>query len=572
MFKLLLRANRGLNMRKLNNELNFKESLEYYKREYNNSEEHERKMMHSELEYAKIFLNLKEKPTKPPAVLYFQSINLEHSFFSILKTLFKASLCCIIVLSIVSNDLVYENFTKFLDISSHIKSGENSAVKFSDVQGIDECREELQDIVDFLKNPQKFQEAGARVPRGVLLTGEPGTGKTLLAKAIAGEAGVKFYYSSGSEFDEMIVGLGTLRMRELFKKARENAPCIIFIDEIDSLSANRSMRGTPYRQVLNQLLVEMDGFKTSDEIIVIGATNMPTLLDSALKRSGRFDLEIHVPLPDIEGRRKILDLYLAKIKHSPDLDKDIIVKKLQETTGAVIANVVNIAALNAVNNNREVCEDADFDYAIDRITIGIEHKSLVITEDELYMTSVHELGHAFISYLNGFLDIHKITIKSKGMALGHTAYLQKTDSKVISEEQLIKVVETAVAGRAAEEVFFGKDNITSGCQNDLVKATEIIYYGVKAGLFHKELGVGCYENLEKIGEEKRDEIDTFAMKLIEKAYERVKITLKKNQKKIRYLAKDLMKNNTLYKIIITSINSISNQQSIVIPIQTTNNK
>ena len=259
------------------------------------------------------------------------------------------------------------------------------------------------------------------------MTGAPGTGKTLLARAIAGEAGVRFFFNSGSDFDEMFVGLGASRIRELFIKAKKSAPCIIFIDEIDAIASSRQNLDPTSRQTLNQLLVEIDGFLPSDDIIVIGATNFPEAVDPALKRSGRLEKEIHIPLPDFKGRLEILDLYLNKILFDKDLNREFIARKTIGLTGASIQNIVNLAAINAVKLNKDYCESSDFEYAIDRVLLGISRSSYSMTDDELMNTAYHELGHAIMAHFTGFHEVHKITILPRGQSLGHTSYLPKKE-------------------------------------------------------------------------------------------------------------------------------------------------
>lgn len=283
--------------------------------------------------------------------------------------------------------------------------------------------------MDYLKNPKKYTNVGADIPKGILLAGPPGTGKTLMARALAGEAGCKFFYKSGSEFDEIFVGVGSKRVRELFKKARQNSPAIIFIDEIDAMTASRNpMFSSVSRNTINQLLTEMDGFKPSDNVIVIGATNMANSIDKAVLRPGRFDKIIDVSLPDIKGREKIIDYYLKKIKHDDDVSQETLAKATTGFSGADIKNFVNIAILNAIKEGRKLANHSDFEFALDRVTMGIGRKSMHVSEEEKLMTAYHEGGHTLVNLLTpGTLPLHKVTILPRGPALGFTAMLPDKD-------------------------------------------------------------------------------------------------------------------------------------------------
>jgi len=316
-------------------------------------------------------------------------------------------------------------FTKFVE-----NEGEtNIKTRFSDVLGIDEFKEELIELVDYLKNPKKYTDAGAKIPKGILLVGPPGTGKTLLARALAGEAGCTFFYKAGSEFDELFVGMGARRVRELFKKARQKAPAIIFIDEIDSVAGTRrAMDASHSRDTINQILAEMDGFKQTDNVVVIGATNFPEAIDPAVKRPGRFDKIIHVPLPDVKGREEIFRYYLNKIKVDSKVDPKFLARQTSGMSGADIQNMVNLAILNAIKNNRTKAEPNDFEFANDRIRMGIGRKNMLVSDKEKLMTAYHEGGHALVSLLTeGAVPLHKVTILPRGPALGFTSMVPEKD-------------------------------------------------------------------------------------------------------------------------------------------------
>ncbi len=350
-------------------------------------------------------------------------------------------------------------------------------ITFDDVAGIPEAEEELREIVSFLKNARHFSQVGATMPKGILLQGPPGTGKTLAAKAIAGEAGVPFYSFSGSDFVEMFVGVGASRVRDIFKQAKENAPCIIFIDEIDAMGAKRTgssaAGGQDERgQTLNALLVELDGFSSSDSIIVLGATNRPDILDLALKRPGRFDRQINILPPDVKGRKRILEIHGKKIKMSQDVDLGLIAQMTPGFTGADLANLTNEAALMAARKSKEVVETAEFEKARDRILMGVERKGMILTEKDRQILAYHEAGHAVVGKsLKESDPLHKITIIPRGRALGQTQQLPLHDRHSYSYEYLRNRITTFLGGRAAEELIFG--HRTTGSQDDIYQATEI---------------------------------------------------------------------------------------------------
>ncbi len=351
-------------------------------------------------------------------------------------------------------------------------------VTFDDVAGIDEAREELQEIVEFLKNPQKFSRLGGQIPKGALLVGSPGTGKTLLARAIAGEAGVPFFTISGSDFVEMFVGVGASRVRDMFEQAKKNAPCIVFIDEIDAVGRHRGAglgNGNDEReQTLNQLLVEMDGFEANEGIIIIAATNRPDVLDPALLRPGRFDRQVAVPLPDIDGREKILQVHMKKVPLAPDVDVRTIARGTPGFSGADLANLVNEAALLAARRSKRLVAAKEFDDSRDKVMMGAERRSMVMTEDEKKMTAYHEAGHALVFAHEPTADpIHKATIIPRGFALGMVQPLPERDTYSYHRDKMHADIAVAFGGRVAEEMIFGYDKVSSGASNDIMQATRL---------------------------------------------------------------------------------------------------
>ncbi|KAA0258181.1 ATP-dependent metallopeptidase FtsH/Yme1/Tma family protein [Deferribacter autotrophicus] len=349
-------------------------------------------------------------------------------------------------------------------------------VTFNDVAGVEEAKEELQEIIEFLKDPHKFQRLGGKIPKGVLLVGPPGTGKTLLAKAVAGEAGVPFFSISGSDFVEMFVGVGAARVRDLFEQGKKNAPCIIFIDEIDAVGRHRGAGlggGHDEReQTLNQLLVEMDGFESNEGVILIAATNRPDVLDPALLRPGRFDRQVVVPRPDVKGRLEILRVHTKKVPLGDDVKLEIIAKGTPGFAGADLANLVNEAALIAARKNKEKVEMDDFEEAKDKITMGKERKSMTISEEEKKVTAYHEAGHAIVAkFTPGSDPVHKVSIIPRGMALGVTQQLPQDDKHMYSKEYLEGTISVLMGGRAAEEIVYNR--YTTGAGNDIERATEI---------------------------------------------------------------------------------------------------
>jgi len=356
---------------------------------------------------------------------------------------------------------------------------EKSVKSFRDVRGCDEAKEELQEVVEFLKNPAKFTRLGAKLPKGVLLTGPPGTGKTLLARAVAGEAGVPFFYRAGSEFEELYVGVGSRRMRALFQAAKKKAPCIVFIDEIDAIGGNRKHWENHARKTLNQLLVEMDGFESNEGVIVMAATNLAETLDPALKRPGRFDRQVAVPLPDIKGRTELIEYYLHDKPFAADVDRDVLARQTQGFSGADISNLINEAALSAAKEGADIIAPHMLDQAFDKIRMGVERKSVRRSEQARKRTAYHEAGHAIVAlHTPGASPIHKATIVPRGHALGMVSQVGRDDEFSINRQQMLARIWVCMGGQVAEELMFGRDQVTTGATDDLRQATDMARYMV----------------------------------------------------------------------------------------------
>ena len=442
-------------------------------------------------------------------------------------------------------------------------------VTFADVAGVDEAKQELQEIVEFLKDPKKFTKLGGRIPKGVLLVGSPGTGKTLLAKAIAGEAGVPFLSISGSDFVEMFVGVGAARVRDLFYQGKKHAPCIIFIDEIDAVGRQRGAGlggGHDEReQTLNQLLVEMDGFESSEGVILIAATNRPDVLDPALLRPGRFDRQIVVPVPDINGRESILKVHLKNKPLAPDVDVRTIAKGTPGFSGADLENLVNEAALLAARKNKEVIEMEDFEEAKDKVLMGLERKSMVLSEEEKKTTAYHEAGHALIARLLPETDpIHKVTIIPRGRALGLTQQLPETDRHTYSKEYLLNSICILMGGRVAEEIVLNEK--TTGAANDIERATSIARRMVCEWGMSERLGPLTFGKREEhiflgreiarhqdYSEQTAIEIDREVRSIVENCYEQTKAILTEHLDILHAIAQELLEKETLQKKDIDSI-------------------
>ena len=436
-------------------------------------------------------------------------------------------------------------------------------VTFSDVAGVEEAKEEVKELVDFLKDPAKFQNLGGKIPRGVLMVGLPGTGKTLLARAIAGEAKVPFFTISGSDFVEMFVGVGASRVRDMFEQAKKHAPCIIFIDEIDAVGRHRGAGvggGHDEReQTLNQLLVEMDGFEGNEGVIVIAATNRPDVLDPALLRPGRFDRQVTVPLPDIRGREQILKVHMKKTPITNDVKPKILARGTPGFSGADLANLVNEAALFAAKANKKTVEMEDFEKAKDKILMGGERKSMVMNDDERKLTAYHEAGHAVVGRLVPDHDpVYKVSIIPRGRALGVTMFLPEEDRYSNSKQRINSMIAALFGGRVAEELIFGTDSVTTGASNDIERATELARNMVtKWGLSNK-MGPLTYAEEENevflgksvsqtkhVSDETAHTIDSEIKKIIDEQYNRATKLVKDNLKKLHTMSDALMKYETI---------------------------
>ncbi len=436
-------------------------------------------------------------------------------------------------------------------------------VTFKDVAGVDEAKEELEEVVEYLKNPLKFQRLGGKIPKGVLLVGPPGTGKTLIARAVAGEANVPFFTISGSDFVEMFVGVGASRVRDMFEQGKKSAPCIIFVDEIDAVGRHRGAGlggGNDEReQTLNQLLVEMDGFETNEGVILIAATNRPDVLDPALLRPGRFDRQVVVPNPDITGREKILKVHMKKVPLASDVNPRTIARGTPGFSGADLANIVNEAALLAARKSKKNVSMEEFEQAKDKVMMGSERRSMVMTEDEKEKTAYHEAGHALVMLnAKGHEPLHKVTIIPRGRALGVTMWLPERDKLAHTYNELKAQLASLFGGRIAEEIIYGKDNITTGAGNDIQQATNLAKRMVKEFGFSDLLGPLRYESNQEeiflghsvsqqtnISDETARLIDTEVRKLVQGGESKAKDIITKKIKDLHIIAKGLLEYETL---------------------------
>jgi cell division protease FtsH len=434
---------------------------------------------------------------------------------------------------------------------------------FNDVAGIDEEKKELEEIVDFLKNGEKYMKLGAKIPKGVLLVGPPGTGKTLMAKAVAGEASVPFFSISGSDFVEMFVGVGASRVRDLFEQAKKHQPCIIFIDEIDAVGRQRGAGlggGHDEReQTLNQLLVEMDGFDVNTNIIVIAATNRPDILDNALLRPGRFDRQIYINAPDVKGREQILEVHAKNKKLDKDVDLKVLAKRTPGFTGADLQNLLNESALLAARNNENKITMEDIDRSIDRVIAGVEKRSKVLTDADKELTSYHEVGHALIDkLLPDANELHKVSIIPRGMALGVTWTRPKDESVHVSKAKLLAKITVSLGGRAAEELVYGKENVSTGASQDLINVTDMARKMVTAWGMSEKLGTMAYgKNQENVfmgrdfghqrdySEQIAYEIDQEIKRIVDERYSLAKKLLTDNRDMLERISKELLEKETI---------------------------
>ncbi len=458
-------------------------------------------------------------------------------------------------------------------------------VTFEDVAGVDEAKQDLQEIVEFLRDPGKFQRLGGHIPRGVLLVGPPGTGKTLIARAVAGEANVPFFTISGSDFVEMFVGVGASRVRDMFEQAKKNAPCIIFIDEIDAVGRHRGAGlggGNDEReQTLNQLLVEMDGFEANEGVILIAATNRPDVLDPALLRPGRFDRQVVVPNPDVQGREQILKVHVRKVPLAPDINLKTIARGTPGFSGADLMNLVNEAALTAARRNKRMVTQAEFEEAKDKVMMGAERKSLVMSEEEKMLTAYHEGGHAIVGLNVPATDpIHKATIIPRGRALGMVMQLPERDKMSMSLEQMTSRLAIMMGGRVAEELIFGRNKVTSGASSDIEQATRLARMMVTRWGLSDELGTVAYgENNDEVflgmqvnrqqnvSEATAQKIDSEVKRLVEEGYNEATRILTEKREDLETLAKGLLEFETLSGDEITDLlnGKKPNRESVLEP-------
>lgn len=463
-------------------------------------------------------------------------------------------------MSLVVATLMVEAFGSFRKVgarSDNQAKAEHQTVRFSDVHGCDEAKEELQELVEFLKNPESFSTLGGKLPKGVLLVGPPGTGKTLLARAVAGEAGVPFFFMSGSEFDEVYVGVGAKRVRELFAAAKTKAPAIVFIDELDAIGGKRNARDAAYvKQTLNQLLTELDGFEQNSNVIILAATNFPELLDKALVRPGRFDRHVIVDLPDVRGRMAILKHHMKKVKVGQDVRLEALAAGTPGFSGAELENIVNQAAVHASKAKAQAVSMFDFEWAKDKIMMGAEKRSMVIGEKEKEMTAYHEAGHALVTmFTPGTRPLHKITIMPRGMALGITQLLPEMDkySKAMIEYQA--EIDVCLGGKVAEELIYGPERVTSGVSQDLKQATHIAYLMITQLGMSSELGnVDLASNHDSLSAGTKQVIESEVRRIIEEGRVRASKLLESKRKELDNLAKALVDYETLtrdeaYKVI-----------------------
>ncbi|KND05169.1 ATP-dependent metallopeptidase HflB [Spizellomyces punctatus DAOM BR117] len=455
--------------------------------------------------------------------------------------------------------LLMTGLSVLLDQQGIIKSGMATAevepnsmqqpIKFADVQGVDEAKHELEEIVAFLKEPKRFMEIGGKLPKGILLYGPPGTGKTHLARAVAGEAGVPFFQMSGSEFDELYVGVGARRVRELFAAAKKKAPCIVFIDEIDAVGSKRSAKDQSYmRQTLNQLLVELDGFSSAEGVIFIAATNTPEALDKALVRPGRFDRLVPVPLPDVKGRAKILQVHMKAVSVSKDVDTHIIARGTPGFSGADLANLINQAAIKASKDGAKNVRMEDLEWAKDKIIMGSERKSAVVTEQNKRLTAYHEGGHTLVAlYTQGATPLHKVTVIPRGNALGVTVQLPEADKTNHTKRELHAMLDVCMGGRVAEELIFGSEEVTTGASSDLEKATAVAREMVLVYGMSDKVGVVGYgeEGWEKMSPVTKGIIEAEVKGLLDSAHNRATQLLKTHKEELHRLARALMEHETL---------------------------
>jgi ATP-dependent metalloprotease len=531
----------------LNREYNFEETVRLYEID----KEPKSKLARAQYIYAKSHLELIESnksalrpgtihgTKENPVLLYFRSFSKSKLPFFIPLFFFGIGLALVSFISKKRNQFTPEKPT----------------TTFQDVKGLDECLSEFEEIVKILKNPQKYRDIGAKLPRGILLTGEPGTGKTLMARAIAGESQVDFFYTSGSEFDEIFVGVGAKRVRELFEAAKKSPKSIIFIDEIDSIGRSRKgLYSNYHRQTLNQLLVEMDGFDTSDNVIVIAATNMPQSIDEALMRPGRFDKSINVPVPSLKSRIEIISLYLNKIKIDSTVNSEKLAKSTFGMTGADIANLINTAMQLALKDGRNTCTSQDIENAKDRLLLGIASKSPDETNTERFSKSLYEAGKV-VTILNtkGADPLYKTTIIKRGQNLGKTTQTPDKDKLGANKMEVLAMIDTKMAGKVIHDLQYGDIKKNTHSQKDIIEATEFVKRMVREGLFDEFFGVAFFEDQESLGPKLKDAVDQAAKKILQESYDRVEKLLISKSEDIKKITRILMERETLSRDEILEI-------------------
>lgn len=473
-------------------------------------------------------------------------------------TVIRETLFIVIIVTVVYYVINGESPFKraILGKNTYEVSPEEIDVSFANVKGCDESKQELSDIVEFLKNPSKFSRLGGKLPKGVLLVGPPGTGKTLLARAVAGEAGVPFFHASGSEFDEILVGQGARRVRDLFEKAKQRTPCVIFIDEIDSVGGKRTNSVLhPYaNQTINQLLSEMDGFSQNEGVIVMGATNRANDLDRALLRPGRFDVQVTVPVPDYKGRKELFEHYLSKVHASMDIDVDMLCRTTVGFTGADIENLVNQGALKSATDDMDVVTQDSLEFARDKILMGPERRTRLPDKEQNLMTAYHEGGHALVAYFTEKANsLHKVTIVSRGNSLGHTSTLPERDLYSQTKEQLSAAMDVMLGGRVAEELIYGSDRVTTGCEDDLKKANMLATRMVKDFGMSEKIGMRVMREeesqsqiiLSNFSDATSELVESEISRLLDESKERVRDLLTQRRNELNLLAEALLKYETL---------------------------
>lgn len=472
-------------------------------------------------------------------------------------TIVREALIIFVIVAIIYSATNGENpFKRALRGRTFEIQPEDIDVTFADVKGCDESKQELADIVEFLKRPSKFSRLGGKLPKGVLLVGPPGTGKTLLARAVAGEAGVPFFHAAGSEFDEILVGQGARRVRDLFERAKQKTPCVIFIDEIDSIGGKRSSSMFhPYaNQTVNQLLSEMDGFSQNEGVIVMGATNRANDLDKALVRPGRFDVQVTVPIPDYKGRKELFEHYLSKVHASRDIDVDMLCRTTVGFSGADIENLVNQGALKSATENVDLVTQESLEFARDKILMGPERRNRLPDKEQNLMTAYHESGHALVAYYTEKANsLHKVTIVSRGNSLGHTSTLPDRDLYSQTKEQLSATVDVMLGGRVAEELIYGSDRVTTGCEDDLRKANMLATKMVRDFGMSEKIGMRVVREEESqsqiivsgFPDATSELVESEISRLLEESKERVRTILTNHSHELKLLAEALLKYETL---------------------------